>query len=197
MDEAIAIVPALKNLELQHVGCWDDLKLEFIPGLNIITEEGSTWGKTTIFKAILQSLIPMSQLAHPLSPTMGFEHGTISVEFMSVNHSVVLFSHDDAPQSPLTQESRGEFMLRRLSYWLNEATPNRALLIEDEVTAVLDLNQYTEAVKLINSSRCQVICQMAHRLELKSYPQARVYGCYMQEHDKVGIKLQQLGGGDA
>jgi hypothetical protein len=40
----IEIVPALKRLELTHVGCWEQLTLEFIPRLNILTELGSAWG---------------------------------------------------------------------------------------------------------------------------------------------------------
>jgi hypothetical protein len=196
MDRAIEIVPAIKRVELRHVGCWQDLKLEFIPGLNIITEEGSAWGKTTIFEAILQSLIPTSQFTNPLSPTNGHEHGTISVELMSVTHNVELRSEHNALKPQHVQESRGQFMLRQLRSFLEAATPNTALLIEDEVTAILDSQLYVEAVEWLNSSHCQVICQIAHRLE-RSFPEARVYACYMQDQDKVGMKLQQLGGSNA
>jgi recombinational DNA repair ATPase RecF len=201
MNRTIEIVPAIKRIELHHVGCWEDLKLEFIPGINIITEEGAAWGKTTIFQAILKALIPMSpmaQLEHPTSPTMGFEHGTISVELMSATHKAELLSHDKAFKSLKPQhalESRGKFMLRQLRFYLKAVTPNTAILLEDEVLSSLDAEQYDKAARLLKSSHCQVICLIAHIFELKSLPEARVYACYMQEKNKVGMKLQQLGEG--
>jgi hypothetical protein len=70
-----------------------------------------------------------------------------------------------------------------------------SLLIENEVTGILDANTYSQVVTLLNSSHCQVICQIAHRLEVESFPGARIYACYMETKDKASMKLQQVGRG--
>ena len=79
--------------------------------------------------------------------------------------------------------------------YLEAATPDRSVLIEDDVTAVLDSQQYTEAVELLVASRCQVIYQIAHRIKPSDFPEARVYTCYIDEHDKTRMRLQQSGSG--
>jgi DNA repair ATPase RecN len=56
-DSPIETVPALKRIELHSVGCGESLSLEFLPDLNIITDEESAAGKSTIFRAILRSLM--------------------------------------------------------------------------------------------------------------------------------------------
>jgi len=193
MDRSIEIVPAIKRLELRQVGCWEHLDLEFCPGLNIITEEGSAWGKTTIFKAILYSLIPTYPLELRPTPSFSSKQGSVSVEFMSTTHRAQLQSPYDFIEDKDGRASSGEFMLRQLRAFLVAATPNMALLIEDEVTAILDTYLYEEAVKLLNSSNCQIICQIAHRLKVKNFPKARVYACYMGTQNKARIKLQQAG----
>ncbi len=192
MNRPIEIVPAIKRLKLRQVGCWEHLNLEFLPGLNIITEEGSTDGKSTIFRAILYSLNPTSHLECGLTPTFGAEQGSISVEFMSAFQSTRLrLPRHESEDEHL--EFRGESMSRRLSALLATATPTMALLIEDDVTGILDANTYSQVVTLLNSSRCQVICQIAHRLAVKNYPEARIYACSMEKQGKVSMKLQQVG----
>lgn len=83
MNRPIEIVPAIKRLNLRQVGCWEHLELDFLPGLNIIAEEVSAVGKSTIFRAILYSLNPTSHLECGLTPSFGAEQGSISIEFMS------------------------------------------------------------------------------------------------------------------
>lgn len=73
------------------------------------------------------------------------------------------------------------------------ATPTMALLIEDEVTGIFDAHTYGKVLTLLNSLHCQVICQITHRLEVKSFPGARIYACYMEKQGKVSMKLQQAG----
>ena len=192
MDNPIEIVPAIKRLELRKVGCWEHLDLEFLPGLNIITEEGSAVGKTTIFKAILHSLIPTSPLELRPTPTDGYEQGSISIEFMSLNHSVDLhapYVNYEASKA----DSPGQAIFRRLSAFLTAATPTMALLIDAAVTSAFDAHYYGEAVKMLNAARCQVICQIPHRLKLEHHPGARIFACFMETSNKVGMKLLQTG----
>lgn len=191
MIQLIEIVPALKRLELSHVGCWEDLKMEFIPNLNIITEEGSAWGKTTIFRAILQSLRD-SLTETPLFPTNGFEKGAICVEFVSVIRNIELRSHHDDTSRRSTGELSSVSSLRQLRSSLKAAKQTTALLISDGVTAALDLLHYAEAIKLLNTSHCQVICQVAHRCELSSFPEARIFTIYMDEEGKARMKFQDM-----
>jgi hypothetical protein len=108
LTRSIEIVPALRRVELLHVGCWEQLNLEFVPGLNIITEakESPGWGKTTIFRAILQALLSSTRIEHPLSVTTGFLDGRISVEFMSPTVSVRLGALDGIQLEPERYESR-------------------------------------------------------------------------------------------
>ena len=193
MDNPIEIVPAIKRLELRKVGCWEHLDLEFLPGLNIITEEGSAVGKTTIFKAILHSLIPTSPLELRPTPTDGYEQGRVSIEFISLRHSVELrapYVNYEAGEA----ESPGQAMFRRLGAFLEAATPTMALLIDESVAEAFDERYYREAVKMLNAARCQVICQIPHRLKMEHFPQARIFACVMETSSKVGMKLLQTGG---
>ena len=193
MNVFIELIPALKRLELKHVGCWEELALEFLPGMNIVTEEGSACGTSTIFEAIRQSLMPSYQRAFPLSPTIGFAWGRIFVEFMSLSQEVVIRVADDAAPRRDRQDSAGQSMLRQLRYCLQAATPSMALLVADDVTAVLDPFLFREARRLLTSSRCQVLCQIAHRFNPGDFPKARVYGCYLEGPDKPRMRLIQSG----
>lgn len=194
MNRPIKIVPAIKRFKLRQVGCWEHLDLEFLPGLNIITEESSAWGKDTIFRAILHALNPTTHLECGLTPTFGAEKGSISVEFMSAVQSTRLWLLSDGPVHRHVASS-GESIFRRLSVLLAATTPTMSLLIENEVTGILDANTYSQVVTLLNSSHCQVICQIAHRLEVESFTGARIYACYMETKDKASMKLQQVGRG--
>lgn len=50
-------VPALRWIRLERIGCWKELDMEFLPGLNIITGDNGL-GKTTILRAIVRALHP-------------------------------------------------------------------------------------------------------------------------------------------
>jgi hypothetical protein len=197
LTRSIEIVSALRRVELLHVGCWEQLNLEFVPGLNIITEESPAWGKTTIFRAILQALLSSTRMEHPLSVTTGFLDGRISVEFMSPTVSVRLGALNGVKSKPESHETNGQFMLRLLRSHLEAAIPGAAVLVEDEVTAALDTSQFATAVKVLNDSHCQVICLIPHRLNLKDFPGARVYVCSSDHANRSRMRLQQPGGGDA
>lgn len=197
ITRSIEIVPAIRRVKLLHVGCWEQLDLEFVPGLNIITEESSAWGKTTIFRAILQALLPSTQREYPLSVTHGFLNGTISIELMSPTISVRLGALEGVSPEPAMHESQGQFMLRLLRSHLDAAPPDAAILAEEEVTSVLDMSAFPEAVTLLNGSHCQVICQIAHNLNLKDFPAARVYTGSLDHANKPRMRLQQPGRGDA
>lgn len=196
LTRPIEIVPALRRVELLHVGYWEQLNLEFIPGLNIITGE-SACGKTTIFRAIFQALLSSTRIEHPLSVTSGFLDGRISVEFMSPTVSVRLGALDGVQSGPESHETYGQFMLRLLRSHLEAAIPGTAVLVENEVTAALGISQFPTAVKLLNDSHCQVICLSTHRLNLKDFPEARAYVCSSDQANKPRMRLQQLCGADA
>ncbi len=193
---SIEIVPALRRVELLHIGCWEQLNLEFVPGLNIITEESPAWGKTTIFRAILQALLSSTRIEHPLSVTTGFLDGKISIEFMSPAVSVRLGALDGVKSEPEPHETYGQFMLRLLHSHLEAAIPGASVLVEDEVTAALDRSQFATAVNLLNGSHCQVICLITHRLNLKDFPGARVYVCSSDQANKPRMRIQQPGRGN-
>jgi len=194
MHKLIELIPAVKRLELRNVGCWESLDIEFLPGLNIITEEGTALGKTTIFKAILHSLTPMSPLEYRPTPTIGRESGTISVEFMFRTLSVPLRSSRDALHRK-EGESSGAFVFRQLKAAVQGAPPGMALLIDEQVTALLDSKHYRETMESLDCAPCQVLCQIAHCFELEGFPDARVYACHRQERDTPGMKLRQSGRG--
>jgi hypothetical protein len=80
-------------------------------------------------------------------------------------------------------------MLTLLRSHLEAAIPGAAVLVEDEVTAALDISQFATAVNLLNGSNCQVICQIAHRLNLKDFPGARVYICSSDQANKPRMRL--------
>ena len=69
-----------------------------------------------------------------------------------------------------------------------------AILIEDEVTARLDNDVYREAVALLNSAQCQVICIIASSLRQNEFPDARIYACFSGDDGNAKIMLQQSSG---
>lgn len=187
----IQIVPAIKRLELTRVGCWEELTLEFLPELNIITEEGSAWGKTTILRAILQSFLPYSQHEYPLRPTIGFKDGHISIEFMKPSVTLDLSFLTHLHKQRTGQQSSGRFMLSQLHRYLSVTPKDMAVLIENEVTAILDEFSYRKAVELLNQARCQIICIIAHRINFDDFPKARIYSCSLNQDGKItNVKLQ-------
>lgn len=201
----IEIVPAIKRIELKHVGCWENLCMEFIPGLNIITDDDRGLGKSTILRAIFKALYPLTPMRYSVSPTVDHKEGEISVELMSPNIAIRItgshFSSAHTLRIPArkSNESQGQFMLKILRFFIEEAPPGIAILVEGDVIMCLDDNYYAESVKLLNSTRCQVICIIYHyRIDLNQFRQARIFACYRdQENDKASIRLRQSGGADS
>ena len=87
-------------------------------------------------------------------------------------------------------------MLSQLRSRISAAPKNVSLLIEDEVTAVLDKPAYVEAVKVLNTAQCQVICLIAHHLDPNDFKHARIYVCSLDRENSIKVTLQQSGRAD-
>jgi energy-coupling factor transporter ATP-binding protein EcfA2 len=195
MAHIIQLVPAIKRLSLTRVGCWNQLILDFIPSLNIITGMGGC-GKSTILRSILQAVHPLDPGQYCLTPTHPFTSGRIDIEFYTQSVVVDIPLMNRIPEEPALNESHGQFMLAQLRSYITEAPKNALLLIEDEVTAVLDEPTYVEAVKVLNAAQCQVICLIAHRLDPIDFKHARVYVCSLDRDNSLEVTLQQSGRAD-
>lgn len=167
MAPFIWIVPAIKRLSLTRIGCWNNLILDFIPSLNIITGMGGC-GKSTILRSICQAIHPWESGQYCLTPTHPFKAGRIGVEFFTQSVAVDIPVLNRILEEPPLNESHGQFMLTKLRSYLSKSPQGMAILIEDEVAAALDKPAYVEAVKGLNAAQCQVICLIAHRLRLIS-----------------------------
>jgi len=194
MGVPIEIIPAIRWIELDHVGCWTSLRLEFIPGLNIITEEAGGLGKTTILWAILRAIHPSSDLGYP-SPTLCLGEGRISVEFTSPSISVRLNRKNRFTSTPEQLESKNHSTIGLLQSSLEMADVGTAVLFDDDVLAPLDCSVFPQAVQLLNATHSQIICVIAHHLNPADFPKARIYACsWDQKEDTAQMRLQQAGG---
>ena len=194
MVHPIETVPALKRLDLLHVGCWEELSMEFQSGLNIITKEGPALGRTTILQAILHALAPSHATRQWLSPTDGFPRGRISLEFLRPSHSVDLLPAFEAAAGPGPEESFGACTLDRLRDALAQAGSDTCLLLEDDALSVLDERSYREAIGFLNAARCQVICLVRRRPDPADFPKARVFAVALGESEKTVMKVLRSGG---
>ena len=193
IDESIEIIPAIKRLKLKHIGCWDDLCMEFIPGLNIITDADSGSGKSTILRSILTAAHPSIRIAYPVAPTRGSSEGDILLKYMSQNISIRVLNSPRPPLARSTNESQGQFNLTLLSASIVVAPLGSAVMVEGDIVGRMDKSTYAEAVRLLTTAPCQIICIIGHR-DLCQFRSARIYTCYWdQENDKVGIRLGQSG----
>ncbi len=196
MNRDIEIVPALKRLQLKHIGCWDELCIEFLPGLNIITGAGGS-GKSTILRSIMQSVHPSAQMQYSVTPTHGYPAGEILVELMTANVILHIPEPSVIQLTPPNIEPMGTCLLKLLQLNINTASPGLALLVEGDLTGKLDARQFTEAAQLMNESNSQVICiiRQQHRIHPDLFGQARVYACFWdQAAERAGIRLQQSDG---
>jgi energy-coupling factor transporter ATP-binding protein EcfA2 len=189
MNNPIEIIPALKRVRLKRVGCWDELAMEFIPGLNIITDDSRGSGKSTIFRAIKTALHPSEPLNYPLSPTQGFSEGEISVELMSSTIALCI------PGSVNTRsELEGCDRMKIFRSQLEAAQLGQAVLVESHIFEQFDDAAFAEVAKLLAAPRCQIICIMSRRLKPEQFDGARIYSCFWNEEaDRAGVRMQQAG----
>jgi len=191
----IELVPAVRRLGLSRVGCWDNLEMEFLPGLNVITEVGSARGKSTILRSILETIRPTVGFHCLLTPSEGAAEGRIAIEFMypSISHRLVTTDVPTAPEGAAA--SVGQRMLETLRSHLLISQRGIGLLIDDDITSPLDAPGYREAVRLLNEATCQVICVIgSQRFDPGDFPIARVFACTRGSRDTAGMEILQTGG---
>ena len=189
MHTPIQIVPRIRSLELENVGCWESLRLEFVPGINIITEENNGLGKTTILSSIMSQVRPhndMGLFAPPVAPGKS----RIAVELMDPGGPRRADRHGEIP--PQTgNESHGQYIMRLLTSSLATAEPDGAVIFDDEIFGALDDPHRSRAAKLLNVTLAQVICVIPHRLNPADFPDARIYACSW-DGDKEVAKMRLL-----
>jgi len=194
MTKTIEIVPALKRVHLKHIGCWNSLCMEFQPALNIITDDGTGLGRSTIFRAILQAVHPSPRPRFPLWPTKGFHDGEIFVEFMSRSVKQRITNPPVVPSVATGDESLGKCRLKLLRSCIETAQTETALLLESEAFDCLDEKSLSEIFKMLNAPPCQIICIMSRHLKPEQFSNARIFSCFWQEEkNRAGIRLQQNG----
>lgn len=185
MSTPIQIIPKIQSLELEAVGCWKSLHMDFIRGVNIITGEPGSIGKTTILSSILSEVCPdndMGLFAPPLVPG----RSRIVVELMDKGGPRPGRQRDIPPQTD--DESPGQYMMRLLRSCLALAEPDGAVIFDDEVLGRLDLPRYTEAVKWLKETTAQVIC-VSKRLNRDDFPKARIFACSL-DRDKETARMR-------
>ena len=190
----IALIPAVRRLGLYRVGCWDELEMEFLPGLNVVTEIGSARGKSTVLRSILQALRPSAGFNRPLTPSMGSGEGRIAVEFMYPSISLRLVAPNASPIRDSNADSMGQRMLKTLRSHLRRSQVGTGLLVDEDVTSPLDAPGYREAVRLLNEAPCQVICVIgSDRFDPGDFPSARVFACTREDRATTGMAFLQAG----
>lgn len=188
MSVPIQIIPRIESLDLENVGCWESLHMDFVPGLNIITAEQGGLGKTTILSSIMCEVSPsndMGLVALRLVPGKS----RIAVQRMPSEGT----SRGAIP-SQTGEESHGQYMMRLLGSSLALAEPDDAIIFDDEVLGRLDLPNYSEAVKWLKETTAQVICVAPRWIDLDALPEARVFVCsWDKEKDQAEMKVRQQG----
>lgn len=174
MSIPIQIIPRIESLDLENVGCWESLHLEFSPGLNIITAEQGGLGKTTILYSIMSEVCPSNDMGL-VAPRLVPGKSRIAVQRMPSGRAPrVVSSREIPPQTD--DESHGQYMMRLLKSSLAMAEPDAAVLFDDEVFRVLDDSHRSKAVQLLNATTAQVIC-VIKRLNRADFPEARIFSC--------------------
>ena len=174
MSIPIQIIPRIQSLDLENVGCWESLHLEFSPGLNIITAEQGGLGKTTILSSIMSEVCPSNDMGL-VAPRLVPGKSRIAVQLMPSEGALPADLHGKFP--PQTDdESHGQYVMRLLKSSLAMAEPDAAVLFDDEVLGRLDIPNYSKAVKWLNATTAQVIC-VIKRLSRDEFPEARIFSC--------------------
>lgn len=189
MYTPIQIIPRIRSLTLENVGCWPLLHMEFHPGINVITGALGALGKTTILKAILRGAWPSCDDKR-LAPREGSEEGRIEIEFAP--RRTVLRRKRDLKRPPWTasRDSHGQKMLLLLQERIGAAGECDALLFDDEVFGALDDAHRSKAAELLNESLAQVVC-VIKRLNRDDFPKARIFACAW-DRDKDVAKMRLL-----
>ena len=190
MNHIVEILPTIKRVRLKRVGCWDALNMEFLPGLNIITDDARGFGKSTIFRAIIQALHPTGLKCFPVSPTNGHSAGEVSVELTTPIIGLrIPVSGNNGSES--VEVDRMKFLILRLE----AAQPGQAVLIESDAFEALSDDAFSEVAKYLNASSSQIICIMSRRLKPGQFQHARIFACYWNQNtNRAGVRLYQNGG---
>jgi len=186
----IQVVPAIKRLSLTRVGCWSNLVIDFTPGLNIITGDCGC-GKSTILRAMLQAVHPLTSEEYCLTPTVPDTSGRIGIHFYAKSLFIDIPALTGIPEEAAVNESHGHFMLEQLRLHVQGDARGMAVLIEDDVTSGLDNTLYLQAAELLNNATSQIVSIISYRFSLKDFPDARVYKIQMDTGDIPHIKLIQ------
>ena len=193
MNAPIQIIPRIKSLELEAVGCWESLHMEFHHGVNVITGEPGALGKTTILKAILKGVWPSHDDGR-LAPHDGSDEDRIGIEFAP--RRTVLRRKRDKRRLLWTasRESYGQRMLRLLGESIGSAGEGDALLFDEEILKALDPSGVAKAVGMLKASPAQIICVVPRRVDLGDLPEARVFVCsWDRERDRPEMIVRQAG----
>ena len=189
MSTPIQIIPKIQSLELEAVGCWKSLHMDFVPGLNVIT---GGLGKTTILSSIMSEVAPyndMGLVAPPVAPGKS----RIAVELMDSGGAPRAgFRRAIPPQTG--EESHGQYMMRLLRSSLATAEPDGAVIFDDEALGRLDMPNRSEAAKWLNETTAQVICIAPRWIDLDALPKAKVFVCsWDKERDQAEMSVRQQG----
>ena len=189
MNTPIQIIPRIRSLTLENVGCWVSLRLDFIRGVNIITGEPGSLGKTTVLSSIMSEVCPDNDMGL-FAPPVALGKSRIAVELMPSGGTSRASLHGSIP--PITgEESHGQYIMRLLKTCLAMAEPDGAVIFDDEVLGRLDDSHRSKAVKWLNETTAQVIC-VIKRLNRDDFPTARVFSCaWDREGDVAQMSLPQ------
>ena len=188
MSIPIQIIPRIESLDLENVGCWDSLHMDFVPGLNIITAEQGGLGKTTILSSIMSEVCPSNDMGL-VAPRLVPGKSRIAVQLMPSGKAPrVVSSREIPPQTD--DESHGQYVMRLLKSSLAMAEPDSAVLFDDEVLGRLDIPNYSKAVKWLNATTAQVIC-VIKRLSRDEFPEARIFSCSW-DRDKQMARMRLM-----
>lgn len=174
MSVPIQIIPRIQSLDLENVGCWESLHMDFVPGLNIITAEQGGLGKTTILSSIMCEVSPSNDMGL-VAPRLVPGKSRIAVQLMPSGRAPRVVSGGEIP--PQTDdESHGQYVMRLLKSSLAMAERDSAIIFDDEVFKALDDFHRSKAAQLLNATTAQVIC-VIKSLNRADFPEARIYAC--------------------
>lgn len=170
--------------------------MEFIPGLNIITDEGRRGSdKSEILRAVFQVFKEPAYWGMRLTPGQGAKEGEISLELASavLNCRVGWLKRHDYDQGKALR-SGGGLSLFILGEAVRKTPQGQALLIDDDVWGSLDDETFGQAMRILEEAKCQVVIAMGRRhLERVNLSRARVFCC--QNTIESSINLERPGEG--